>query len=136
MNTAKFVLNHLSQSVMISRMMTFAVQDMPQIYRGVYELLINAFEHGVYQLGFDLKKELIANKKYFSELNKRVRDPAYKNKHIEVILHKKEDNNCINISDPGLGFDHQAYMGNDSTQKPMGHGIFYAANYCFDQLNL
>lgn len=136
LHTGKFVLTNLQQVVLLSRAIAQSSNNSPQLRRGIYELLLNAFEHGIYQLGFELKQELISNKKYFSELNKRIRDPAFKNKNIELIIHKKENGICINITDPGLGFDYHPYLSfnKNLSDSKSGRGISYAANYCFDQL--
>ncbi|KTC98390.1 hypothetical protein [Legionella erythra] len=136
LNTAKFVLNHIRQVAPLSRAIAKASLNTPQLRRGIYELLLNAFEHGVYQLGFDLKHQLIADKQYFAELNRRLRDPAFKGKSIELSIYKKEEGTYINITDPGLGFDYKPYLtvNKNLSDAKSGRGIAYAANYCFDQL--
>ncbi|QRN03597.1 hypothetical protein GH742_06825 [Legionella sp. MW5194] len=136
LNTGKFVLNHIRQVVPLSKAIAMASENTPQLRRGVYELLLNAFEHGIYQLGFDLKQQLIADRHYFAELNRRLRDPAFKGKHIELSIYKKEEGTFINITDPGLGFDYKPYlfMNKNLSDARSGRGIAYAATYCFDQL--
>lgn len=136
MHVGKFVLTNIQQVPALSRGIAEHSAKTPQLRRGVFELLLNAFEHGVYQLGFDLKRELIAEKKYFAELNRRIRHPEFKNRTVELVLQKKEDGTYININDPGLGFDYKPYLtfNKNLSTSQTGRGISYAANYCFDQL--
>lgn len=136
MNVGKFVLTNIQQVAVLSRAIAEYSPKTPQLRRGVFELLLNAFEHGVYQLGFDLKRELISEKKYFAELNRRIRHPDFKDKQVELVLQRKEDGTYININDPGLGFDYKPYLtfNKNLSDSQTGRGISYAANYCFDQL--
>lgn len=136
MTLGKFILTHIQESAIISRHIAETVPNAPQLRRGIFELLMNAFEHGVYQLGFDYKQALIRDKKYFSELSRRIRLPDFDQKHVELVLTKKEDGLYINIKDPGLGFDYKPYLEFDknASDQPIGKGISFAAKYCFDKL--
>lgn len=132
----KFIIKKIQHVPMIAKAIAQSINKTAQLQRGIYELLMNAFEHGIYQLGFDLKRQLISEKTYFAELNRRIQHPDFKNKHIELTLHKKDDATYLSITDPGLGFDHSPYLNfNKNLSETMtGRGISFAANYCFDQL--
>lgn len=135
-SVGKFLINQMAQIPSIAKAIAHSTNNSQHVCRGVYELLLNSFEHGIYQIGFNLKQELIAEKKYFSEINRRTQAPEFKNKFIELTLHKKEDATYINISDPGLGFNYGPYLkfNKNLAESSTGRGISYAANFCFDQL--
>jgi len=135
LSTAKFSLSTVKQAVYLSQELAKLSPQNQQLRQGLYELLINAFEHGIYNIGFDEKKRLINDKKYFSALRKLARTTEVKSP-IELTVHKKADGVYINISDPGFGFDPTPYLNYnpDKSYEHSGRGIAYAANYCFDQM--
>lgn len=134
MNMVRYALTNIDQISVLADYLGQAARKPNKLSHGIFELLLNAFEHGVYQLGYNKKQSLINDKNYFSELNRLKQETN--DKKIELIFHKKESEIYININDPGMGFDYAPYLQfspkNENTVS--GRGIAFAANFCFDKL--
>ncbi|MDP1833165.1 MAG: response regulator [Geothrix sp.] len=76
------------------------------IAMAIHEALANALEHGNLELESDLKGDLLAKEDPYVELrSKRIADPAYAGRLIEVRLAMDTERFELEISDEGRGFD-------------------------------
>lgn len=104
---------------------------------GLHELLLNAVEHGLLEIGYELKTQLLLTRKWDQEIRKRLHDDAYQGKQITVQFQQNADEWTITITDPGNGFEWQNYLQIEPSRatKPNGRGIAKAHLLAFDQLN-
>ncbi len=103
---------------------------------GLFELMINAIEHGNLGIGYDAKSELNRTGKWGEEIDRRQSLDCYRNKVAQVHFKRKKDHIEIIISDQGKGFDWEAYMKFDLRRllDSHGRGIAIANNVSFDRL--
>ena len=88
---------------------------------GIYELLMNAIEHGNLEIGYALKTELLATGTWEEEIMARQSSPRYARRYVEISATVEDEWSEITISDSGEGFDWARYaaLGVDDTA---GHG--------------
>lgn len=102
--------------------------DPDLVYEAIYELLINAIEHGNLRIGYALKTNLLKNNSYFEEIKNRLDLPENKDKLVEVSLEKDGSSIKLVIKDHGGAFIEDGFVefGADALRKPSGRGIYKA----------
>ncbi len=103
---------------------------------GLFELMLNAVEHGNLGIGYEVKSELNHKGVWADEVNRRQLLDSNCKKTAQVHFKRKKDHIEITISDDGKGFDWQAYMDFDVQRllDSHGRGIAIANNISFDHL--
>ena len=102
---------------------------------GLMELFVNAIEHGCLGIGHSEKGRLLESGGLNAEIQRRRAMPAYADNQVVVEFDRDETALKIVITDPGEGFDHAAFIEDDSGHdKKHGRGITMAKN-CFDELS-
>jgi len=103
---------------------------------GLFELMLNAIEHGNLGIGYDEKSELNKSGEWENELKRRAALEDYKDKIAQIHFKKTKERVEINISDQGNGFDWQPYMEFDVKRllDSHGRGIAIAKNISFDHI--
>ncbi len=103
---------------------------------GLFELMLNAVEHGNLGIGYDVKSELNQKGVWADEVNRRQQLDSNRNKMAQIHFKRKKDHIEITISDDGKGFDWQSYMEFDVQRllDSHGRGIAIANNISFDHL--
>ena len=98
------------------------------LMNSVYEILINAMEHGNLGINSQTKEELLLDRRYDQFLSE-----ALKSNDLKVFIHYqlKSDNLLVKVKDEGKGFDyHQDY---NKGHLLSGRGISIA-KYFFDEV--
>lgn len=110
--------------------------DPDRTLTGISELLVNAVEHGNLGISYAEKSGLVAEKKWQTEINKRLNDPRYRDRRVTVIFERKEKACYIQITDEGDGFDWKQYLEVDPSRAMHNHGrgIAMANMLCFNKL--
>ncbi|MDX9762146.1 MAG: response regulator, partial [Desulfomonilia bacterium] len=103
---------------------------------GLWELLINALEHGNLGITYEEKSELIRSNIWREEVNRRSCLEENQDKRVLVRYEKSEDDIVFTIEDMGPGFDWEPYLElrPDRVFDSHGRGIAIAGNYSFDRL--
>lgn len=114
--------------------LSFLFDDAARAFRGLYELLLNSVEHGIYGLG-EKKNDLVIDGKYKDFLNDIDSDEK-KTGEVSVIIKRELTSTKITITDPGPGFNWTEFLSLDpsNSNKETGRGIAYAKEVCFDEL--
>jgi CheY-like chemotaxis protein len=103
---------------------------------GLYELLLNAIEHGNLGIGYEGKGKLLAESRWEKEIADRLKAPPYAAR--KVVLHYAQDDAKIQVSiqDEGAGFDWRPYMEIEPSRATQsnGRGIAKANLLSFDAL--
>jgi CheY-like chemotaxis protein len=103
---------------------------------GLSELLVNAVEHGNLEISYAHKSELKAGDAWEQEIARRLADPRYADREVEVEFRRDADALRVCITDQGQGFDWNAYldMAPDRVFDNHGRGIAMARMLSFDRL--
>ena len=111
-------------------------KDRKKVLTGFYALALNAVEHGILNIGYERKAELLAEDKWHEEVQERLQSEKYKGRQAEFVLSKKENGTYLIITDPGDGFDWKKFVNVDPTRSGQSHGrgITLAKNLSFDKL--
>lgn len=106
-----------------------------QFVTGIYELLLNAVEHGNLDIGFTTKSELIRQGKWKEEVARRLSMPENAGKEVEIRLTYNDKECKITITDQGKGFRWKDFVGRPVGNKsPNGRGLWIAFNSKFDRI--
>lgn len=117
--------------------MLASMQEAPdKTIQGIYELVQNGIEHGVYRFGLEAKSALTREGRFEEALADRVRDPAYAGGFVEATAMRRDDGIHINVKDNGPGFNWRPFLKTDPSRSgaACGRGIARAANFAFDKL--
>lgn len=106
-----------------------------QFVTGIYELLLNAVEHGNLGIGYEQKADLIRQGTWHEEVSRRLSMPEYANKEVEVRISKNNKECRLTISDQGEGFAWRHHIGRlASARQPNGRGLWIVFNSKFDRV--
>lgn len=122
---ARYSLRAREEVVDMARHLAAFFLNSDEVVSGIYELLMNAVEHGNLGIGYALKTELLATHTMVEEVARRMHDP-YLARHSVRIHVRMEGAECmLSITDEGNGFDWHAYMGR-SADAAHGRGLLIA----------
>jgi CheY-like chemotaxis protein len=102
----------------------------------IYQIILNAIEHGNAGTGYYRKRDLLENKLYHSELEKILSKPEIANKSVQIIIRKFDKTINLLIKDEGTGFRYNYFnaINVENITEPIGKGIIYSKTI-FDELN-
>jgi CheY-like chemotaxis protein/anti-sigma regulatory factor (Ser/Thr protein kinase) len=103
---------------------------------GLFELMINAVEHGNLGITYDEKTELINQQSLSEEVQRRLEMPEYADKYVTVELNSAPREVHVAITDMGSGFDFEKFF-EFSLERALdnhGRGIMMANNSGFSTL--
>ncbi len=103
---------------------------------GLFELMLNAIEHGNLNISYLEKTELIKTDRLQKEIARRLALPENSGKRVDLTFKRGVGSLEFTISDMGSGFDYRPYL-NFSIERAMdnhGRGIMIANNLSFDEL--
>ncbi len=103
---------------------------------GLFELLINAIEHGNLGIGFENKASLVTQSLLDSEVRTRLARPEYQDRKVVVHYSGTVREISVTIRDDGEGFDWKPYLEAPAKRpaKATGHGIAKANLISFDSV--
>lgn len=110
--------------------------DSSRVVTGLYELLINAVEHGILGITYQEKTELLAQHTWVEEINRRLRQPEVSDRFATVEIKVEKSEIHFLIKDNGAGFDYQSYLDIEPERAADNHGrgIALAKKLSFDRL--
>lgn len=103
---------------------------------GLYEIIINAIEHGNLDITFEEKSQALEQDKYNDLLQERYNSPEFKDRKVTIEYVMDEEKLCFTIRDEGSGFDWESVTYEDdmeSLSRPHGRGILMTRFY-FDEV--
>jgi len=115
-------------------------QDCPRtaaVETGLFELFMNAIEHGNLEIGGIKKGILIAEDRLVEEIEARLAIQPYHDRMVEVDVDRSANAIVFTVRDAGPGFNWRIFMDRDanSLQQQFGRGILIARKLAFDELN-
>lgn len=104
---------------------------------GLYELLLNAIEHGNLSIGFAEKTRLLAGAQWEAAIRQGLAMPENADKKVTVQFAQTPERIEALITDMGGGFDWRPYLQIEPSRATQinGRGIAKANLLCFDQLS-
>lgn len=107
-----------------------------KVVLGLWELLINAVEHGNLGITYEEKSRLLQDNTWRQEIDRRIRMPEYAHKRVHVHFERAQEEISITIEDMGPGFDWRQYMelSPERLFDSHGRGIVLASCYSFDRV--
>lgn len=107
-----------------------------RVAMGLLELFINAVEHGNLGLGYELKGQLQAENRWQEEIERRLADPVYAQRYVQIRVNRSADVLQVEVEDQGEGFDWRDYleMSAERAAHSHGRGIALAKAISFDTL--
>ena len=114
-----------------------ALYNDPQlVVTGLYELLLNAVEHGNLGIGYETKNRLLSDGLLHDEISKRLRLPENAAKRVSIKFVRQGKTIEITVEDSGEGFDWRPYMEIEPSRAThgSGRGIAKAALISFDRV--
>lgn len=135
-DTCKFRFSTLEEAESLAVFMAHIFPDPQRVLPGLAELLINAVEHGNYNIGYERKSQLIEAGTWRAELQRRQTLDEYRGKSVEVVITHKDNGIYAIITDMGQGFQWRRYMSIEPSRAKDNHGrgIAQANALSFDKL--
>lgn len=136
--------NYLSNAELVSNRLTrnlgkfLRQSELICVRIGLKEILINAIEHGNLAIDFQKKSKAMKDGNYMALIEKRQKDPRYKDRKVLVKYYLTNRSAKYNITDEGDGFNHEEIIGTSSDMARNdllfhGRGIGLAMNI-FDEV--
>jgi CheY-like chemotaxis protein/anti-sigma regulatory factor (Ser/Thr protein kinase) len=99
---------------------------------GLYEIILNAIEHGSLEISFVEKCRAIEDNAYDDLLTNRLSNPTFSHRRVTIDYQMMQDELYYIIKDEGRGFDWRRQTNTDAVENllnPCGRGIFLARLY-------
>lgn len=109
--------------------------DPQDVFTGIYELLINAIEHGNLGISFIQKNELMRRGEWQKEINRRLRLRNNSEKSVRVEILSRSGECRFTITDSGNGFNWRQRLSEDCAEsRPHGRGLVIAMQSGFESM--
>lgn len=134
--TCKFAMRTLDDVQDLVGLIAMCFPDPKRAAPGLYELLVNAVEHGNLEIGYEDKSELIRTGMLKAEIERRLEAPEYRDRVAEVVFTRRAGNVFVIVKDQGKGFNWRNYLVIDPARAGNSHGrgIAQAISISFDKV--
>lgn len=133
--THRYTLKSLQEIYDLAQSLAGHFPQPMHVMTGIYELLLNAFEHGNLGLGAKMKAELVRNGAWEEEIKRRLALPEHAGKQVEAIVILSGGECRLIIADQGDGFPWEEYLRLGSNPRgPNGRGLLIAFSSGFDRI--
>ncbi|MCJ9427952.1 ATP-binding protein [Kordiimonas marina] len=104
---------------------------------GLFELFINAIEHGNLAIGHIEKRRLLEEDRLLEAIEARLAAPPYGARQVRVEVIQTDKELRFTIRDEGTGFDWKAFEGGPqgTLDEQHGRGIMIARRLAFSRLD-
>lgn len=122
-----------------NKLATLAASYCPEsemVVVGLWELIVNAVEHGNLGISYEEKSRLNENDQLEAEISRLLELPENASKTVTLKVEKTVDEIHFTIQDQGEGFDWETYMdfSPERVFDSHGRGIAMANNFSFDRI--
>lgn len=131
---ARFCVRTHQEAQWITALLAKACPHPERVATGLFELLVNAIEHGNLALSYQEKTRLQAAGQWEAELERRLADPELGARRVCVEFRHETSDIHLLITDQGDGFDWQHFIDTESISylESHGRGILIARKLSFD----
>lgn len=132
-----FRFRHVDEARALSSLLAKSCARPAQVATGLWELLLNAVEHGNLDISYAEKSELLASDALHAEIARRLADPCYARRVVEVDVARGADGVVFTIRDQGSGFEPARYLEFEPERATHAHGrgIAMARSMSFARLD-
>jgi len=136
MNSASFCFRNLLEAQHVTALLARASPEPEKVATGLFELIVNAIEHGNLEVSYEDKTRLQSQDRWESELEKRLADPMLGQRRVWVDMAREAGSLRFTIRDEGQGFDWQNFQDSapDALLSSHGRGILIARRLSFDEV--
>ncbi len=136
LQSARFQIKTTEDARSLSCVLAFMTPKPKESVIGLFELMMNAIEHGNLNISYQEKTQLIDSNFLNEEIRKRQALPENKDKLVTVDFERKEGELLFRITDSGKGFDYKPYLdfSLDRVMDNHGRGVMIANRLSFDEL--
>lgn len=133
---ARFRIRTLQEAHLLTNTLSRLFPDPERASSGLLELLINAVEHGNLEISYQEKTHLLMSRQWHREVERRLKDPRFKERMVCVDFARASDKISLTITDEGNGFDWEPFLEiqPDRVFHLHGRGIAMARRISFDKL--
>jgi CheY-like chemotaxis protein len=124
------------QATSIAKLVAKACPSPERNLVGLLEILLNAVEHGIAEIGYQNKTKFMQQGILKSELEKRLNQDEKQNQYVNLHFLKLKNHISIRVEDPGPGFNWKEYLEFNIKRATDSHGrgIAMAKSFSFDSL--
>ncbi len=136
LDQARFTLRSHKEAQQVTTLLAKTCPNPERIATGLFELLVNAIEHGNLALTYADKSALQAAGNWEKELETRLASARFGARQVTVSFQRDASGICFSICDEGEGFDWQHYLSAPASSliDTHGRGILIARRLSFDRL--
>lgn len=136
MREARFSFRTMDEARSVAALLANVCPDPGRAVLGLSELMFNAVEHGLAQIGYHEKTRLLGIGMLATEIQQRISAPERAHLACEVSMMRTVGGISFMIRDPGPGFDWRSYMemSPDRAFDTHGRGIAMARLASLDRL--
>lgn len=134
---ASFRFRQLHEARSVTALLARTSHSPEKTATGLFELIVNAIEHGNLELDYQEKTQLQREDRWQETLQQRLADPVLGAREVNVSMQRHGRDLHFTIRDQGQGFDWARYLVDDPSQliSSHGRGILIARKLSFDQLH-
>jgi len=131
-HSGRFEFSDCQTAAALSRQIAAACSKPDEATIGLGELLINAVEHGLANIGSAQKEDLLRSGMLDNEIDKRIASARAQGRACFCTVEKQNRSLVVTIEDPGKGFDYEAHLarGKQLPGALSGRGVYMATD-CF-----
>jgi len=136
LKNGSFEFKTLDEGSKLSALLGSICPGKEQVIPGLWELILNAIEHGNLGIKYEEKSKLNESDQWEIEVERRLSLPEHASKTVSLQVERKGDEIHFIIQDQGSGFDWRKFMtlSTDRAFDNHGRGIAMANTFCFDRL--
>lgn len=136
LNTAQFRLKTYQQAQNVTSLLAHTCPQPGRVATGLFELFVNAIEHGNLGLSYEEKSRLQYEGQWEAELERRLNAPDWGSRQVDVRFDRFTDRIEFLIQDQGTGFEWQPYLESSPAliNETHGRGIMIAQRLAFDAM--
>lgn len=133
---AEFRLRTLKEAQTVTALLARTCAQPEKVATGLFELMVNAVEHGNLAISYDEKTRLQATGGWEAELERRQQDPLLGQREVSVFFQREPNYFSFTIQDMGVGFDWRHYQDGPAASLLTSHGrgILIARKLSFDDV--
>lgn len=136
LKTGEFEFRTLEEGSKLATLLAGYCRESETVVVGLWELIVNAIEHGNLGISYEEKSRLNENEEFETEIRRLQDLPENISKKVTIKVEKTGNEIHFTIQDQGEGFDWEAYM-DFSPERAFdnhGRGIAMANKFYFDRI--
>ena len=134
--TKKYTFTSIEDVRALAKILSEQCPDPAKAFGGLWELLLNAVEHGNLGISYSEKSNLMEEDIWEKEIARRLTMPEYASKTATAYISRKGEEIHFLITDQGNGFDWEPYLEISAERAfdSHGRGIAMSKGMSFDKL--